>query len=55
MFMAKRQPSSRYLLAAEIPRRYDVGLLSSQCLTLGSSWAISTKILHLRWTFQTYL
>ncbi|MFP3025040.1 MAG: hypothetical protein ACEY3L_01855 [Wolbachia sp.] len=23
MFIAKRQPSYRYLLAAEIPRRYD--------------------------------
>ncbi|MFP3033557.1 MAG: hypothetical protein ACEY3M_21470 [Wolbachia sp.] len=40
--MAKRQPSSRCLLAAEIPRRYDgsrwddVGLLSSRCLLAGS-------------------
>ncbi|WP_265030205.1 hypothetical protein [Wolbachia endosymbiont (group A) of Philonthus cognatus] len=40
--MAKRQPSSRYLLAAEIPRRYDVGLLSSQCLTLGWLCCIAT-------------
>ncbi|WP_447933019.1 hypothetical protein [Wolbachia endosymbiont of Dactylopius coccus] len=36
--------SSRYLLADEIPRRYDVGLLSFQCLTLESSfYATSSK------------
>ncbi|MBS9530105.1 hypothetical protein INQ25_01615 [Wolbachia endosymbiont of Rhagoletis cerasi] len=34
--MAKQQPSSRCLLAAEIPRRYDVGLLSFQRVTLES-------------------
>ncbi|WP_447933112.1 hypothetical protein [Wolbachia endosymbiont of Dactylopius coccus] len=59
MFMAKRQPSSRYLLAAKIPRRYDgswryddkVYTLSSQCLTLGSRnfiKLVSIKIAVLR-------
>ncbi|WP_410541998.1 hypothetical protein [Wolbachia endosymbiont (group B) of Limnophora tigrina] len=45
--MAKRQPSSRYVLAGSVLRdtanesRYDVGLqVSSQCLTLGSSFLV---------------
>ncbi|WP_156518074.1 MULTISPECIES: hypothetical protein [unclassified Wolbachia] len=40
IFIAKQQPSSRYLLAAEIPQRYDGSRRhsnsSSRCLLAGS-------------------